>query len=105
MDDVQLLTGITDETGQRYATWAYDDSLATLSAHGIDQSKDRVELEYLTNGNRTVKKQRTSTLPGSPPLEIVSSYITHTGGDSPIVAEITGNSPVQFEHDAVPIIM
>ena len=101
LDDLQLLTGITDETGKRYATWAYDDeSRATLSAHGIDQSKDKVELEYLTNGQRTVTKKRTSTLPGEPPLDIVSTYMTHTGGDSPIVAEITGNSPVKFEHDA-----
>jgi len=99
--DLQLLTGITDETGQRYSTWEYDnESRATLSAHGVSQDVDRVELSYSTNGFRTVTKKRVSTQPGSQPLDIVSNYISHTSGNSPIVAEVTGNAPVKFEHDA-----
>lgn len=102
--NVQLLTGITDETTQRYATWAYDGaSRAILSAHGVGQVKDRVELDYqdaLKKGQRIVTTKRTSGMTGGLDVDIVSTYVTHIGGSSPIVAEVTGNNSVKFEHDA-----
>ncbi|MCW8929463.1 MAG: DUF6531 domain-containing protein [Gammaproteobacteria bacterium] len=47
------LTGITDENGHRYATWAYNTSgLATLSEHA--SSTEKVELAYNTDETTTV---------------------------------------------------
>ncbi|MCW8932841.1 MAG: DUF6531 domain-containing protein, partial [Gammaproteobacteria bacterium] len=47
------LTGITDENGNRYATWAYNTSgLATLSEHA--NSAEKVELAYNTDETTTV---------------------------------------------------
>ena len=47
------LTGIVDETGKRYATWAYDASgRANLSQHA--GGVDRVLVAYNANGTRTV---------------------------------------------------
>ncbi|MFN7387281.1 MAG: DUF6531 domain-containing protein [Lysobacteraceae bacterium] len=50
-----LLTGITDERGQRFATWAYDDaSRATLSVHGgSGDATDRVTLDYVEPHKKT----------------------------------------------------
>jgi len=103
--NVQLLTGITDETAQRYATWTYDaEGRVTLSAHGADQVKDRVELDYQdisNNGSRIITTKRTSGLAGGSGVDIVSTFKTHTGGEGhPIVAEITGHNAVKFEHNA-----
>jgi len=49
----QLLTGITDETGQRIATWAYDaQQRALLSVHGAhDADTDRTTFEYQSDGS------------------------------------------------------
>jgi YD repeat-containing protein len=47
------LTGITDENGDRYATWAYDDEgRAILSEHA--GSAERVEFAYNSDGTTTV---------------------------------------------------
>lgn len=44
-----LLTGITDENGDRYATWAYDDEgRAELSQHALTSDTDSVEQERFT---------------------------------------------------------
>jgi RHS repeat-associated protein len=50
-----LLTGITDERGRRFATWAYDDrSRAILSVHGTaTDSTDRVTLDYVLSRRKT----------------------------------------------------
>jgi len=52
----QLLTGITDETGQRYATWAYDaQQRAILSVHGAyNAPTDRTTLQYNADGSTTI---------------------------------------------------
>ncbi len=51
--DTKLLTGITDERGVRYATWAYDDrGRATLSEHA--GGTERAEVAYNADGSRTV---------------------------------------------------
>ena len=102
--DKQLLTGITDETGHRYASWEYDEnSRATLSAHGADRLKDRVELYYqdgLNASQRIVTTKRKSERAGGTDADIVATFLTHTGGGSPIVAEITGHDAIKFEHNA-----
>ena len=42
------LTGLTDEAGRRYATWAYDNlGRAVLSEHGL--GVERISIEYLAN--------------------------------------------------------
>ncbi|UAW96913.1 hypothetical protein KEM63_08640 [Halopseudomonas nanhaiensis] len=47
-DFPHYLTGITDEAGRRYATWAYDNlGRAVLSEHG--QGVERITVEYLAN--------------------------------------------------------
>jgi len=55
-DDPNLpdhLTGIIDRNGDRFATWAYDDSgRAILSEHA--GGKERVELAYNANGSTTL---------------------------------------------------
>jgi len=52
----QLLTGITDETGQRHATWAYDaQQRAILSVHGAyNAPTDRTTLHYNADGSTTI---------------------------------------------------
>ena len=103
-ENAQLLTGITDETGTRYATWAYDvRERASLSAHGVTEEKDRVEILYADNiagGTRFVTKVRKSDLTGTI-NNIKSMYLTHPAAGSPVVAEITGNNPVKFGYDAM----
>jgi len=49
--DPHLLTGVIDESSQRYASWQYDDSgRATSSVHGdLSGSIDRVTIAYATN--------------------------------------------------------
>ena len=48
------LTGITDENGNRFATWAYDEQgRAVLSEHA--NGVERVEFTYHDNGSTTVK--------------------------------------------------
>ena len=104
ISDKQLLTGITDETGHRYASWEYDENnRATLSSHGIDRLKDRVELDYqdgLNASQRIVTTKRKSGLTSGTDIDIASTFLTHTGGGSPIVAEITGHDAIKFEHNA-----
>lgn len=47
------LTGITDEKGNRFATWSYDaNGKTTSSEHGVDVEK--VTLSYNSNGTTTV---------------------------------------------------
>ena len=47
------LTGITDESGARFASWAYDDlGRAILSKH--DETDERVDIVYNANGTTTV---------------------------------------------------
>ena len=98
-NDVQLLTGITDETGQRYASWTYDaEGRANFSAHGPAKDIDLVTVIYPGGGVHDVERHRTS--PSLPPQTISSRYYTHSGGKSPLVAEILFHDPVKFEHDA-----
>jgi YD repeat-containing protein len=47
------LTGVTDEAGVRYATYAYDDQGRAKSTE-LAGGKDRVEVQYSTDGTSTV---------------------------------------------------
>ncbi len=51
-----LLTGITDERGVRYATWAYDDQDRAISSEHADGA-DKVTLTYNTDGSTTVTNE------------------------------------------------
>jgi len=54
------LTGITDENGNRYATWKYDDrGRAILSEHA--GGAERTEIEYLSDGTTRVTDPSGST--------------------------------------------
>ena len=54
------LTGITDENGNRYATWAYDgQGRAILSEHAGET--DRVTFTYNSNGTTTVQTAQGAT--------------------------------------------
>jgi len=57
ISQAHALTGITDENGQRYASWAYDrQRRGVLSVHGAyaDGVVDRTTLAYNTNGTATI---------------------------------------------------
>ena len=65
------LTGITDENGTRFATWAYDaEGKAILSEHA--NSTERVEFTYNADGTTTV----TETISDDPanPIKAVRTY-------------------------------
>ncbi len=47
------LTGITDENGTRYATWAYDSNGRVISSEHAGET-DKVELTYNSDGSTTV---------------------------------------------------
>jgi YD repeat-containing protein len=51
--DNKLLTGITDERGVRYATWAYDDQGRAISSEHAG-AQDKVTIDYHTDGSATV---------------------------------------------------
>ena len=51
-----LLTGITDERGVRYATWAYDDQGRAISSEHADGA-DRVSVAYNTDGTVSVTNE------------------------------------------------
>lgn len=52
----KLLTGVTDESGTRYATWAYDDQArATLSEHA--NGAERVQISYHSDGSKTLTNE------------------------------------------------
>ncbi len=91
---------MTDETGQRYATWEYNENgQAKLSAHGAAKNIDLVEVDYLTNGYRNVTTKRTSSISAS--QNILSTYITQPSAGSPSITEVTGHNPIRFERDAM----
>ncbi|MES9993849.1 MAG: DUF2235 domain-containing protein, partial [Candidatus Thiodiazotropha sp.] len=77
--DSHNLTGITDERGIRYATWAYDDKdRAVLSTHA-DQV-GQVKLDFSTPGETKVTDSQDS----------VSTYTTEIRDGIALVTAITG---------------
>ncbi|WP_407354652.1 RHS repeat-associated core domain-containing protein [Luteimonas sp. R10] len=85
----ELLTGIIDEEGARYATWAYDENgRGVLSVHGNELSGiDRISLNYNADGTTTVDgaygEQRDYSFVvqhGAIKLEGLSAQIAGCGG-------------------------
>ncbi|MGD8568299.1 MAG: DUF6531 domain-containing protein, partial [Gammaproteobacteria bacterium] len=73
------LTGIIDERGIRYATFAYDDSgRAVMTTH--PNNVDRVAIEYNDDGTRIVTDSKNNT----------STYTTEIRGGVAVVTQITG---------------
>jgi len=101
-DNTDFLTGITDENGNRYASWTYNgNGKADSSAHGPLKNVDKVIINYAENTNQhNITIERYSEL-NAETENIVSVYKTHSAGGNKVVAAITGNNDVQFEHDPV----
>jgi len=73
------LTGITDERGLRFATWAYDSQgRAILSTHA--NNAERVDIVYSPDGTRTVTDSR----------GFISLYGTTTLNGVALVSDVTG---------------
>ena len=101
IDTFDLLTGITDERGQRYASWTYNtNDKADSSAHGSAKDIDKVTITYNegTSSQHTVTKVRHSEL-NDTTVNFDSIYKTHSSGGSGVVAAITGNNDVQYEYN------
>jgi len=100
-----FLTGITDERGNRYASWTYNaDGKANSSAHGPAQDIELVTIDYHegSNNKHAVTKVRKSGIEGIELPDIVSIYDTHSSGGSKVVANISGDfNDVQYEHSSV----
>jgi len=76
---INALTGITDERGNRYATFAYDSQArANLSTHA--NNAERVDIIYNTGGSRTVTDSRGNA----------STYTTVNQQGMALVTSITG---------------
>jgi RHS repeat-associated protein len=86
VDQPYALTGITDERGNRYATWQYDaQGRATASYHGPETTilNDRIEgvsILYNSDGSRDITNSRGNT----------SIYSTTTQLSVGLVTDITG---------------
>jgi RHS repeat-associated protein len=73
------LTGITDERGERYATWVYDlFGYATTSYHGIDA--ERVDINYDLSGVRIVTDSLGNETTYSTMAQIGSGLVSDRNG-------------------------
>ncbi len=100
VDNIDFLTGITDERGVRYASWTYNSNgKADSSAHGPAKDIDSLAIAYNENNNQhVITKVRNSKLDGST-RNIDSTYYTHASGGTKVVAAISGGDDVLSEHD------
>ena len=96
------LTGITDERSKRYASWTYNINLkANSSAHGPAKDIDKVGIVYNESNNQHVVSKVRHSQVDNTTVNIDSIYHTHASGGSKVVAAITGNNDVEFEHNPV----
>jgi len=81
LNNAYALTGITDERGNRYATWAYDsvDGKAITSYHG--NNVDRIDVVYNDGTSRTVTNSRGG----------ITNYQVITQNDSSLVTSVEGS--------------
>ena len=105
-DKPDLLTGITDERGVRYATWAYDDQGRAVSSEHADGA-DRVGVAYNTDGTVSVTNElgkvakysfqyikgvkRITAIDGEPSPNCPSSNSTFTYDDRGLLKTKTDN--------------
>ncbi|MGP0172818.1 RHS repeat protein [Pseudomonas sp. NCHU5208] len=101
-----LLTGITDERGIRYATWAYDDQGRAISSEHADGA-DKVTVAYNSDGTVSVTNElgkvakysfqtilgvkRITTIDGEPSPNCPNSNSTFTYDDRGLLKTKTDN--------------
>lgn len=102
-----FLTGITDERGNRYASWEYNtNGKAISSSHGVNNNIEKVTIQYdETFNTHTVTSVREFN-DGTPKRDVDSTYKTHLAGGSKVVAEMAGpgcktcgTSNTKYDHD------
>jgi len=109
-----LLTGITDERGVRYATWAYDDQGRAISSEHADGA-DRVSVSYNTDGTVSVTNElgkvakysfqyikgvrRITAISGEPSSNCPSSNSTFTYDDRGLLKTKTDNKGNLITYD------
>ena len=109
-----LLTGITDERGQRYATWSYDAEGRAISSEHAGGA-DRVEVTYNDDGSSTVTNElgkkatyrfqtiqgikRITAIEGEPSPNCPSSNSTFTYDDRGLLKTKTDNKGIVTTYD------
>ena len=106
LNDAHALTGIIDERGIRYATYAYDDQSRAVSSQHAG-NVDYITVQYNEDGSRTATVQRTSALDGAV-TPIVTTYTPTPVSGGLLVADISGpgctscgSGDVHFEYAAI----
>ena len=91
------LTGIIDELGMRYATWAYDEfGRVVLSHHGA--GADRVEFTYAADGSTTVRRWVTDPLAAEPVYAQRTLNFARAGGAQRL-SGVDGDACVDCGHE------
>jgi len=114
MDNPNLLTGITDELGVRYATWSYDAEGRAISSEHAGGA-DRVEIAYNDDGSATVTNElgkkatyrfqtiqgikRITAIEGEPSPNCPSSNSTFTYDDRGLLKTKTDNKGIVTTYD------
>ena len=109
-----LLTGITDERGVRYASWAYDDQGRAISSEHAGGA-DRVSVTYNSDGTVSVLNElgkvanysfqnikgvrRITAIDGEPSLNCPSSNSTFTYDDRGLLKTKTNNMGIVTTYD------
>ncbi|EZH78491.1 hypothetical protein AU05_20230 [Ectopseudomonas composti] len=109
-----LLTGITDELGIRYATWAYDDQGRAISSEHADGT-DRVTVAYNSDGTASVTNElgkvakysfqtirgvrRITAIEGEPSPNCPSSNSTFTYDERGLLKTKIGNKGILTTYD------
>nr|WP_238589636.1 DUF6531 domain-containing protein [Pseudomonas toyotomiensis] len=109
-----LLTGITDELGVRYATWAYDDQSRAISSEHAGGT-NRVSVTYSTDGTVSVTNElgkvakygfqyikgvkRITVIKGEPSPNCPSSNSTFTYDDRGLLKTKTDNKGILTTYD------
>ena len=109
-----LLTGITDERGVRYASWAYDDQGRAISSEHAGGA-DRVSVTYNSDGTVSVLNElgkvanysfqnikgvrRITAIDGEPSLNCPSSNSTFTYDDRGLLKTKTDNKGIVTIYD------
>ncbi len=114
VDKPDLLTGITDERGVRYATWSYDAKGRAISSEHAGGA-DRVEVTYNDDGSSTVTNElgkkatyrfqtiqgikRITAIEGEPSPNCPSSNSTFTYDDRGLLETKTDNKGIVTTYD------
>jgi YD repeat-containing protein len=89
-DSHNRLTGITDERGIRYVTWAYNNAgMAILSEHA--GGVDRVSVDYAMGWNWLSTDGNTASATTTNPLGKQTTYYMVAQGGVPLVTQVEGH--------------